>query len=116
VREMQERGSRIEDAAKVFDEMLTAGEVKLSLRSESRSRMHAAQTCADAVRQGRGNAGPADEEEEEQQHEGLTTSSAQHGAAEATGCGYEFDEASRREELWSEDESPKGFGLARPRM
>jgi hypothetical protein len=85
VREMQECGSRIEDAAKVFDEVLTAGEVKLSLRSESRSRMHAAHTCADAVRQGRGNAGPADEEEEEQQHEGLTTSSAQHGAAEATG-------------------------------
>jgi hypothetical protein len=27
LREMQKRGSRIEDAAKVFDEMLTAGEV-----------------------------------------------------------------------------------------
>jgi hypothetical protein len=52
LREMQERGSRIENTAKVFDKMLTAGEVKLSLRSESRSRMHAAQTCADAVRQG----------------------------------------------------------------
>jgi hypothetical protein len=27
------------------------------------------QRCADAARQGRGDAGPADEEEEEQQHE-----------------------------------------------
>jgi hypothetical protein len=69
LREMQERGSRIEDAAKVFNEMLTAGEVKLSLRSGSGSRIRAARSCADAARQGRGNAGPADEEEEEQRHE-----------------------------------------------
>jgi hypothetical protein len=66
--------------------------------------------CVDAARQGRGNTGPADEKEEEQQHEvveaetvggfdnswsansmasrvsfqGLTTSSAQRGATEAT--------------------------------
>jgi hypothetical protein len=46
LREMQERGSRIENAAKVFDEMLTAGEVKLSLRSGSGSRMRAAETSA----------------------------------------------------------------------
>jgi hypothetical protein len=37
LREMKERGSRIENAAKVFDEMLTAREVKLSLRSASGS-------------------------------------------------------------------------------
>jgi hypothetical protein len=66
---MQERGSRIKGAAKVFDEMLTAGEAKLSLRSGSGSRMRAARTYADAARQGRANAGPADVEEEEQQHE-----------------------------------------------
>jgi hypothetical protein len=53
LREMQERGSRIEDAAKVFDEMLTAGEVKLSLRSGNRSTMRVARTCADVIRRGR---------------------------------------------------------------
>jgi hypothetical protein len=53
LREMQERGSRIENAAKVFDEMLTAGEVKLNLRSGSGSRMRAARTCADVMRRGR---------------------------------------------------------------
>jgi hypothetical protein len=53
LREMQERGSRIEDAAKVFDEMLTAGEVKLSLQRGNGSRMRAARTCADVIRRGR---------------------------------------------------------------
>jgi hypothetical protein len=53
LREMQEHGSRIEDAAKVFDEMLTTGEVKLSLQSGNGSRMRAAQTCADVIRRGR---------------------------------------------------------------
>jgi hypothetical protein len=52
LREMQERGSRIENAAKVFDEMLTAREVKLSLRSGSGSRVGAARTCADVMRRG----------------------------------------------------------------
>jgi pentatricopeptide repeat protein len=50
---MRERGGRIEDAAKVFDEMLAAGKVKPSLRSGSGSRMCAARTCADVTRQGR---------------------------------------------------------------
>jgi hypothetical protein len=44
---------RIEDASMVFDEMLAAGKVKLSLRSGSRSRMRTARTCADVMRQGR---------------------------------------------------------------
>jgi hypothetical protein len=51
---MRERGDRIEDATKVFDEILAAREVKLSLRSGSGSRMRAARTCAHAMRQGRG--------------------------------------------------------------
>jgi hypothetical protein len=51
--EMQERGSRIENAAKVFDEMLTAGEVKLSLQCGNGSRMLPARTCADVIRRGR---------------------------------------------------------------
>jgi hypothetical protein len=37
LREMQERDGHIENVAKVFDEMLTAREVKLSLRSASGS-------------------------------------------------------------------------------
>jgi hypothetical protein len=37
LREMQEHDGHIENAIKVFDEMLTAGEVKLSLRSASGS-------------------------------------------------------------------------------
>jgi hypothetical protein len=57
LREMQKRGSRIEDAAKVFDEMLTAGEVKLSLQSGNGSRMRAARTYADVMWQGRGECG-----------------------------------------------------------
>jgi hypothetical protein len=52
LREMQKRGSRIEDAAKVFDEMLTAGEVKLSLHSGNGSKMRAARTYADVMWQG----------------------------------------------------------------
>jgi pentatricopeptide repeat protein len=36
---MRERGDRIKDAAKVFDEMLAMGKVKPSLRNGSGSRM-----------------------------------------------------------------------------
>jgi hypothetical protein len=81
LREMQEHDGHIEDAAKVFNEMpmcavLTNARV-LPLGEASRVqdgvgrmlRRCAEQQCADAARQGRGDAGPADEKEEEQQHE-----------------------------------------------
>jgi hypothetical protein len=81
LREMQERDGCIKDAAQVFDEMLIRVVLEnaraLLLGEASRVqdtvgrmlRWCAEQRCADAARQGRGNAGPADEEEEEQQHE-----------------------------------------------
>jgi hypothetical protein len=76
LREMQERDGRIEDAAQVFDEMpirVVLENVRVLLLGEA-SRVQDAvgrmlQRCADAARQGRGDAGLADEEEEEQQHE-----------------------------------------------
>jgi hypothetical protein len=80
-REMQERDGRIEDAAQVFDEMpirvvlenaraLLLGEASRVQDAVGRMlQRYAEQRCADAARQGRGDAGPADEEEEEQQHE-----------------------------------------------
>jgi hypothetical protein len=76
LREMQERDGRIEDAAQVFDEMrirvvlenarvLVLGEASRVQDTVGRI----LRRCVDAARQGRGDAGPADEEEEEQQHE-----------------------------------------------
>jgi hypothetical protein len=64
---------RIEDAAQVFDEMrirVVLENARVLLLGEA-SRVQDAvgrmlRRCADAPRQGRGNAGPADEEEEEQ--------------------------------------------------
>jgi hypothetical protein len=81
LREMQERDGRIKDAAQVFDEMpirvlledarvLPLGEASRVQNAVGRMlRRCAEQRCADAARQGQGNAGPADKEEEEQQHE-----------------------------------------------
>jgi hypothetical protein len=73
---MRERDGRIEDAAKVFGEMPMRVELKkarvLLLGEASRVQDTVGRIlrrCADAARQGRGDAGPADEEEEEQQHE-----------------------------------------------
>jgi hypothetical protein len=64
---MRERGDRIKDAAKVFDEMLATGKVKPSLRSGSGSRMRAARTCrCDAARPKRAHV--QQQEEEEQLH------------------------------------------------
>jgi hypothetical protein len=76
LREMQERDGHIENAAQVFDEMpirVVLENARVLLLDEA-SRVQDAvrrilRRCADAVRQGRGDAGPADEEEEEQQHE-----------------------------------------------
>jgi hypothetical protein len=77
MREMRECGGRIKDAAKVFDEMPMRAVLKnarvLLLGEASRVqdaigrmwRWCAGQRCAGAARQGRGDAGPADEEEEE---------------------------------------------------
>jgi hypothetical protein len=77
MREMRERGGRIEDASKVFDEMsmrtvpknakvLLLGEAsRVQDAVERMLRRCAGQRCAGAARQGRGDAGPADEEEEE---------------------------------------------------
>jgi hypothetical protein len=73
LREMQERDCHIEDAAQVFDEILIRvmlENARVLLLGEA-SRVQDAvgrmlRRCADAPRQGRGNAGPADEEEEEQ--------------------------------------------------
>jgi hypothetical protein len=81
LREMQERDGRIKDAAQVFDEMpirmvlenaraLLLGEASRVQDAVGRMlRRCAEQRCADAARQGRGDAGPVDEEDEEQQHE-----------------------------------------------
>jgi hypothetical protein len=73
---MRERDGRIEDAAKVFDEMPMCAVLKKArvLLLGEASRVQDAvgrilRRCADAARQGRGDVGPADEEEEEQQHE-----------------------------------------------
>jgi hypothetical protein len=76
LREMQERDGRIEDVAQMFDEMrirVVLENTRVLLLGEA-SRVQDAvgrilRWCADAARQGRGDAGPADEEEEEQQHE-----------------------------------------------
>jgi hypothetical protein len=81
LREMQERDSRVKDAAQVFDEMpirvlledtrvLPLGEASRVQDTVGRMlRRCAEQRCADAARQGRDDAGPAGKEEEEQQHE-----------------------------------------------
>jgi hypothetical protein len=74
--EMQERDGHIEDTAQVLDEMpirMILENARVLLLGEA-SRVQDAigrilRRCADAVRQGRGDAGPADEEEKEQQHE-----------------------------------------------
>jgi hypothetical protein len=77
LRKMRQRDGRIEDAAKVFDEMPMRAVLKnvrvLLLGEASRVqdavgrmlRWCAGQRCAGAARQGRGDAGPANEEEEE---------------------------------------------------
>jgi hypothetical protein len=77
LRKMRERDGHIEDAAEVFDEMPMRAVLKnarvLLLGEASRVqdavgwmlRWCAGQRCAGAARQGRGDAGPADEEEEE---------------------------------------------------
>jgi hypothetical protein len=73
LREMQERDGRIEDAGQVFDEMpirVVLENARVLLLGEA-SRVQDAvrrmlRRCADAARQGRGDAGSADEEEEEQ--------------------------------------------------
>jgi hypothetical protein len=76
LRKMQERDGRIEDAAQVFDEMpirVVLENTRVLLLGEASTVQDAVgrilRRCADAVRQGRGDAGPADEEEEKQQHE-----------------------------------------------
>jgi hypothetical protein len=53
LREMWECGGRIEDATKMFDEILAAGKVKPSLRSGSGPRAYAARGCADAMQRAR---------------------------------------------------------------
>jgi hypothetical protein len=70
------RFGRIEDAAQVFDEMpiRTVPKNARVLLLDETSRVQDAvgrmlRRCTDAARQGRSNAGPADEKEEEQQHE-----------------------------------------------
>jgi hypothetical protein len=76
LREMQERDGHIKDAAQVFDKMpirVVLENARVLLLGEA-SRVQDVvgrilRRCADAARQGRGDAGPADEEEEEQQHE-----------------------------------------------
>jgi hypothetical protein len=70
LREMQERDGHIEDAAHMFDEMpirVVLEIVRVLLLGEA-SRVQDAvgrifRRSADAARQGRGDAGPADEEE-----------------------------------------------------
>jgi hypothetical protein len=76
LRKTQECDGRMEDAAQVFDEMpirVVLENARVLLLGEA-SRVQDAvgrilRRCADAARQGRGDAGPADEEEEKQQHE-----------------------------------------------
>jgi hypothetical protein len=70
------RFGRIEDTAQVFDEMLIRTMLKNArvLLLDETSKVQDAvgrilRRCAHVARQGRGDAGPADEEEEEQQHE-----------------------------------------------
>jgi hypothetical protein len=76
LRKMRERDGRIEDAVQVFNEMpirVVLENARVLLLGEASGVQDAIgrtlRRCADAARQGRGDAGPADEEEEEQQHE-----------------------------------------------